>query len=450
MSAARPLVFCRVPNRQASTPEIGGNFECGYQADRSLFNGQLRTMLRLWRLMSIAHGHVKAPFVFTITGGGELVHYSVVLPALGRIPGMANRDLEIGPCWTAPAYRGRGLFQFAMRKVCSDLAAEGRAFWMICRSDNQPSKSAIQKVGFSLIGDCEKRPRRHGLSHYYVVVAPAQFIEIRDRLEERARYNSAAREANQEPGTSDVWVNALPAPLRPAYRAYQGALSAAVKSGERLLDVCCGSGWQTEQLRQNGVVVVGVDIADELLAQTFRRQAGSLRLTVGDANTLPFGDGTFDAVTCAGGFSYFSAVSFLGEVRRVLKPGGKLIFVDSFDENPIYRANRWWHFFRGRRSRSVTARIPNLDTLDLISSYFGEVDTQFFGVLTFLVPAVVRAFGEVRTEQLLNATDRSLFRFRRYAFKIVLAATNVKQPSHSAGRAAAGATRSVTGLRRPA
>ena len=389
-------------------------------------------MLRLWRLISLAHGHVNAPRILTITRGAELVHYSVVLPYIGRIPGMANRDFEIGPCWTAPKYRGRGLFQFAIRRICSDLAADGRAFWMICRPDNDPSKVAIQKSGFSLIGDSEKRQRRHGLSHYYVVAAPARFIEARDLLEERGRYNSAARESHKDPSASDVWLSALSAPLRAPYRAYQRALRAAVKRGDRVLDVCCGSGWQTEQLRQNGITVVGVDIADELLARTFRRDGGWLRLAVGDANTLPFRDGTFDVVTCAGGFSYFNADSFLGEARRVLRPGGKLIFVDSFDENPVYRLNRWWHSLRGQRSRSVTARIPNLGTLDRISAYFGNVDTQFFGVLTFLVPAAIRAFGEARTERLLNASDRTLSRFRKYAFKIVATATNVKQTSVSA------------------
>src|SRR6516165_10214009 len=159
MSDARPLVFCRVPTRQTSSPDLDAEFVCGYRTDRST-NGRLRTMLRLWRLISLAHGHVNAPRILTITRGAELVHYSVVLPYIGRIPGMANRDFEIGPCWTAPKYRGRGLFQFAIRRICSDLAADGRAFWMVCRPDNDPSKVAIQKSGFSLIGDSEKRQRR--------------------------------------------------------------------------------------------------------------------------------------------------------------------------------------------------------------------------------------------------------------------------------------------------
>src|SRR5262245_18436538 len=69
--------------------------------------------------------------------------------------------------------------------------------------------------------------------------------------------------------------------------------------GERILDLATGTGWTSRVIARRGATVTGVDIATELL-EAARVKAEAERLPIdyqiGDAESLPFRDGEFDAV----------------------------------------------------------------------------------------------------------------------------------------------------------
>ena len=97
----------------------------------------------------------------------------------------------------------------------------------------------------------------------------------------------------------------------------------ARKNPARILDLACGSGDVTAMLREAlpKAQVVGLDFSRPLLAQAKGR--GLAELAEADALKLPFGDGSFDAVTIAFGLRNFSdRTAGLKEITRVLKPGG--------------------------------------------------------------------------------------------------------------------------------
>jgi ubiquinone/menaquinone biosynthesis C-methylase UbiE len=106
---------------------------------------------------------------------------------------------------------------------------------------------------------------------------------------------------------------------------------AALRSGERVLDVACGTGLVT--LRAAAAVapggeVVGTDISQEMVAaadEISARQDGlNVRYERGEAEQVDFGDASFDAVLCGLGMMYLpSPLDALAEFRRVLKPGGR-------------------------------------------------------------------------------------------------------------------------------
>jgi ubiquinone/menaquinone biosynthesis C-methylase UbiE len=98
---------------------------------------------------------------------------------------------------------------------------------------------------------------------------------------------------------------------------------AHVGADARAVDLGCGTGSYLAALAAHGVGVVGVDFAPAMLARA-RRQAPAARLVEADLNDpLPFDDGDFDAALCVYAFQCVrDAPSFLGEVARILRPGG--------------------------------------------------------------------------------------------------------------------------------
>lgn len=106
---------------------------------------------------------------------------------------------------------------------------------------------------------------------------------------------------------------------------------AALRPGMRLLDLGTGTGDIAIAARAQGVDVVAGDFTLEmmLVGQT-RPNSGHIRWVGSDALNLPFPDGSFDAVVS--GFLLRNVGQLpraLAEQRRVLKPGGRLVALDS-------------------------------------------------------------------------------------------------------------------------
>jgi SAM-dependent methyltransferase len=98
--------------------------------------------------------------------------------------------------------------------------------------------------------------------------------------------------------------------------------------GMRVLDVACGTGNVALPLARAGAVVTGVDIAPNLLVQGRERAAAeglAVKFDEGDAEQLPYADGSFDAVVTMFGAMFAPRPEVVAsELARVLKPGGLL------------------------------------------------------------------------------------------------------------------------------
>lgn len=97
--------------------------------------------------------------------------------------------------------------------------------------------------------------------------------------------------------------------------------------GRHVLDAGCGSGPLTAALRDRGAVVTGFDGSPAMIDLARRRLGDGVPLHVADlARPLPFPDGAFDDVVASLVLHYLEDwVAPLTEVRRVLRPGGRLI-----------------------------------------------------------------------------------------------------------------------------
>jgi ubiquinone/menaquinone biosynthesis C-methylase UbiE len=98
-------------------------------------------------------------------------------------------------------------------------------------------------------------------------------------------------------------------------------------TGRRVLDAGCGSGPLSAALRANGAVVTGFDVSAAMVDLARQRLGEDADLHVADlGEPLPFPDAEFDDVVASLVLHYVEDWSGpLAELRRVLKPGGRLI-----------------------------------------------------------------------------------------------------------------------------
>jgi SAM-dependent methyltransferase/alkylhydroperoxidase family enzyme len=95
-----------------------------------------------------------------------------------------------------------------------------------------------------------------------------------------------------------------------------------VAKGDRLLDIACGAGLAVELAALRGAECAGID-ASERLINVARDRSPNADLRIGDMHALPWDENTFDVVTSFRGI-WGTTPEALDEVRRVLKPGGRL------------------------------------------------------------------------------------------------------------------------------
>ena len=98
----------------------------------------------------------------------------------------------------------------------------------------------------------------------------------------------------------------------------------------RVLDVGCGTGFGTEGLLGRAGEVHGLDQSVHQLRRAWAKlgKHDPVRFYLGDAERLPFCDGVFDCAWSSGSIEYWPApVATLAEIRRVVRPGGRVLVV---------------------------------------------------------------------------------------------------------------------------
>ena len=97
----------------------------------------------------------------------------------------------------------------------------------------------------------------------------------------------------------------------------------AAQPGQSILDLCCGDGQLTARIAASGAIVVGLDASPQMAAAARSR---GIKVDEGQAESLPYADGTFDAVFSNAALHWVHGQdAMMAEVRRVLKPGGRFV-----------------------------------------------------------------------------------------------------------------------------
>jgi SAM-dependent methyltransferase len=134
--------------------------------------------------------------------------------------------------------------------------------------------------------------------------------------------------------------------LRPprAYPIFVQLLAAT--PGQRLLDVACGPGLLLQAAAERGLTVAGIDLSATAIAMA-QQAMPAADVRAGNAEALPFADGTFDHVTCLGSLERFlDRDQALSEIARVAKPTARFCFLVRNASTLVWR---WWREGLGRR-----------------------------------------------------------------------------------------------------
>ena len=186
------------------------------------------------------------------------------------------------------------------------------------------------------------------------------------------------------------------------FESWTGPMAAAagLRTGQRVLDVACGTGVLARRAAAEvgpGGSVVGLDLNPGMLALAARIAPG-ISWRQGAAEALPFEDGAFDVVLCQFGLMFFSdRVQALREMLRMLAPGGRLAAAvfDRLARNPAYAA-----------LASVYGRHAGKNTADALRAPFSLGNRpQLLDLFETAGAAAIRIADETRTARFASMRD---------------------------------------------
>lgn len=251
---------------------------------------------------------------------------------------------------------------------------------------------------------------------------------LQEQLAVASHYDKVWAESGQTIGESwETWPFFQMSP-----GAHRYGLEALGKlAGKRVLDLGCGAGYSAVELAQAGAIVTAVDLSAQALAATKTRAEGTrvaerVATVRSSVEQLPFADETFDLVFAQNFLMHVSTKAVGAEAWRVLKPGGKAVFIEPLAYHPLVRLYRkLFSSYKDTRPRWCTQ-----DDLKKLAAPFSKVETRTFYLLSVLTSA---NFVQTRPKLLkpawtiLNGADELLTRFipatRRLCWVTVLTLT---------------------------
>jgi len=206
-------------------------------------------------------------------------------------------------------------------------------------------------------------------------------------------------EANTGEYAVDIeWLNSFPELTR-ANRKRLSSLAIFPCKGLKVLDAGCGPGNFGLIMAEEGASVIGVDISPQAI-EVARQRATKIKVDftpqVADLEKLPFSDSAFDI--CFSGWTLHHFPDLSGpvtELKRVLKPGGRLAFMEPNESSPAMKLSRFfedlpvirnWILRAGWDTPNRTVHTHRDYIQALRKAGFTEIDvkSRFFGALKHL------------------------------------------------------------------
>jgi len=197
---------------------------------------------------------------------------------------------------------------------------------------------------------------------------------------------------------------------------------------KRVLDYGCGHGMHAISMaRMAAKKVIGIDLSKESLKiaeQRANRKSlnNRVKFIKMDAEKLEFPDNSFDIVFDGGTFSSIDINKAFSEIKRVLKPAGYLIGIETLGHNPLTNLKRWLNKKCGTRTEWAVSHIMKIKDFKLARQYFKTIEVHFFHLTSIIAMPFQNMPAGAILVKIFEGIDKILLKLpflKRFAFKAV-------------------------------
>ncbi len=171
-----------------------------------------------------------------------------------------------------------------------------------------------------------------------------------------------------------------------------------------LLDMGCGTGIATQQLRQYGADVIGTDIDPEMIVKAKLHNPYNIKYLVASAERQPFTEKMFDGITAFSSFHWFAHEHAINEIKRLLKKRG-IFFIINKNESGDFK----------KKNKAILQCFINEDMPDIKKTYdpkkiledneFSNVEEINYRAIEFFTP--LQALEYVQSMSIWNLVPES-------------------------------------------